>query len=666
MLTQPDDSGELTSFGRLSGQLPVDLQLGRLVAYGIALGIGPEAVVLAASLSQPKSLFRIASPMVHTDPNEYNAIVQQTFLGCVELDNGAYSEPIMYLNMYIQWQAMTDMNEREAWLAKHGVVRSRIRQFASVAKHLQERVNDALRFAGDFRGHDSHRPSTTATGTATGAGAIGGPGSSQKDGRGSGRFQRSSHRSQKQSSASSMIAVGSDTGTLIPPLTAKTLNCLRLILTWTSEGNVIRQKVKETKSADDFTTVRMTPELSSEHLEILFPKSVNWRLENKGRRHYDATLSTERRSTKIADLMRDLAMAAVGSASEQRAAVAWLVQQQQLLLPPSQLANEQGGKKGSDKRNNSKGKNNKASSSSSSSAAKSKNKGNGHDDDDDAGSGGDSFVVMAVDPTFGQSHFNFIREIFKGNKLLLAGQFQISVPVDRRVNVEQPAGNGTGNGSGLANSARKKKGSESTSTIAATATTATGGGDVAQVALDMYIIDSPSTRELRSLRKLHDSLPVSISMLIPTIGNAKVIASNCIPKRSQLCKLFFGEYTSYDEMLAYNTGNSGGGVSGGGGGGQEKGGGGGGGEREKKSDRHIAEQVLASTQRIVFPHSSLLPSSAAATANGRATAAATSSGGLQASGYGGSASSSAFPSLIADVPLGIRLLNSYRNGYRDR
>jgi HrpA-like RNA helicase len=38
MITEADDIGELTSIGRLAGQLPVDLQLGRLIAYGVALG----------------------------------------------------------------------------------------------------------------------------------------------------------------------------------------------------------------------------------------------------------------------------------------------------------------------------------------------------------------------------------------------------------------------------------------------------------------------------------------------------------------------------------------------------------------------------------------------------------------------------------------------------
>ena len=42
--------------------------------------------------------------MIHTDPDEYNYIVQQTFLGAATLDGGVYSEPIMYLKMFIAWQ----------------------------------------------------------------------------------------------------------------------------------------------------------------------------------------------------------------------------------------------------------------------------------------------------------------------------------------------------------------------------------------------------------------------------------------------------------------------------------------------------------------------------------------------------------------------------------
>lgn len=65
MISQPNDEGMLTYTGLFAGQLPVDLQLSRLIVYGISLGIGAEAVVLASALAQPKSVFRLASALVH-------------------------------------------------------------------------------------------------------------------------------------------------------------------------------------------------------------------------------------------------------------------------------------------------------------------------------------------------------------------------------------------------------------------------------------------------------------------------------------------------------------------------------------------------------------------------------------------------------------------------
>lgn len=106
MISSPDDFGHLTALGqwtcmrildkamnlsfanwihihagRFSGALPCDLQLGRLVALGVVMGVARAAVLMVAALIQPKSLFRIASPLIHTDPDEFNDIVRTTFIG---------------------------------------------------------------------------------------------------------------------------------------------------------------------------------------------------------------------------------------------------------------------------------------------------------------------------------------------------------------------------------------------------------------------------------------------------------------------------------------------------------------------------------------------------------------------------------------------------------
>jgi HrpA-like RNA helicase len=66
MITEPNDWGELTPLGRMSGNLPVDLHLSRMIAFGIALGVGAEAVAMAAALTVPKSPFRTAHNLIHT------------------------------------------------------------------------------------------------------------------------------------------------------------------------------------------------------------------------------------------------------------------------------------------------------------------------------------------------------------------------------------------------------------------------------------------------------------------------------------------------------------------------------------------------------------------------------------------------------------------------
>ena len=77
LLTEASDYGELTAVGRLVGELGVDINVGKMMAYGIALGVGLEAAVMAAALCLPRGVFRLASQSVHTDPDEFNYIVQQ-------------------------------------------------------------------------------------------------------------------------------------------------------------------------------------------------------------------------------------------------------------------------------------------------------------------------------------------------------------------------------------------------------------------------------------------------------------------------------------------------------------------------------------------------------------------------------------------------------------
>ena len=62
----------------------------RLIFYGILLGLRDHVCVLAAALSLSKTLFRVASPFVHTNPAELNDIVKTTLIGAAKIDDGMY------------------------------------------------------------------------------------------------------------------------------------------------------------------------------------------------------------------------------------------------------------------------------------------------------------------------------------------------------------------------------------------------------------------------------------------------------------------------------------------------------------------------------------------------------------------------------------------------
>ena len=60
----------------------------RLIFYGILLGLRDHVCVLAAALSLSKTLFRVASPFIHTNPAELNDIIKTTLIGAAKIDDG--------------------------------------------------------------------------------------------------------------------------------------------------------------------------------------------------------------------------------------------------------------------------------------------------------------------------------------------------------------------------------------------------------------------------------------------------------------------------------------------------------------------------------------------------------------------------------------------------
>lgn len=70
-ITEPDDSGNITTLGKFVSSLGIDLTLGSLIGLGIQFGVGPEAIEMAAVLSFPKTPWVMTNPLFH-DPPEFN------------------------------------------------------------------------------------------------------------------------------------------------------------------------------------------------------------------------------------------------------------------------------------------------------------------------------------------------------------------------------------------------------------------------------------------------------------------------------------------------------------------------------------------------------------------------------------------------------------------
>jgi hypothetical protein len=235
--------------------------------------------------------------------------------------------------------------------------------------------------------------------------------------------------------------------------------------------------------------------------------------------------------------------------------------------------------------------------------------------DEDGDEDSSSAIIFAFDPTCVMEHALQVKNIFKGSKVL---HYDDVLPFDV--------------------------------------------DDSCAVSMEVFVVENPSSKQIMQMNKLHGDLPASVSMHVPAVGKATVVASNFAPKRSSLYRLFFGEYTAYDEMMEhdYNATSS---------------------KEKKKNERFISEQITAFNQVLTFPQT--VPNAAAVSfacaaafqANKTKTDASEQPAGatlLQKVAPKKRRADFDLPRTVAvvpllnDLPLGIRLINSYRNGFRDR
>eukprot|EP00937_MAST-01D_sp_MAST-1D-sp2_P002018 g2018.t1 len=147
MLSEPTDEGALTSTGELAAALPIDLRLSRMISVAAQLELLPEAITVCTALTLPKEPFRIASPLIHKDPNEYNQIVADVTVARNFFDGGSYSEPIMLARLLRGWRVA------KAAPIKGG--KSRRRGGSSCTKRASDEKSPPKRSLGDFMGGET-------------------------------------------------------------------------------------------------------------------------------------------------------------------------------------------------------------------------------------------------------------------------------------------------------------------------------------------------------------------------------------------------------------------------------------------------------------------------------------------------------------------------------
>ena len=122
LITSPQsEEADVTNMGSFVAQLGVDLHLGRLVGLAAQSGMLIDGCALAATLSQPRSPWRVASPLIHQDPREYNEIASRSFVSRHRWDAGTQSEPIALLRLSRAYATLVTASSKKEFCSKHNV-----------------------------------------------------------------------------------------------------------------------------------------------------------------------------------------------------------------------------------------------------------------------------------------------------------------------------------------------------------------------------------------------------------------------------------------------------------------------------------------------------------------------------------------------------------------
>ncbi|CAE7716668.1 spn-E, partial [Symbiodinium sp. CCMP2456] len=137
--------GEVASLGRIAVFMPTTIQLTKLVVLSWALGIPGDGVVIAAALST-QDVFKMAAPANCRNLEDFPAHLAHNYITRARFDDGQFSEPIMYRNLYKEFLTVSKTQARayHSWLDQSCVSVSRMSQFAALVVELAAKLGAAV------------------------------------------------------------------------------------------------------------------------------------------------------------------------------------------------------------------------------------------------------------------------------------------------------------------------------------------------------------------------------------------------------------------------------------------------------------------------------------------------------------------------------------------
>ena len=97
------EEADVTLLGKFSLSLPLDLNLCRLVLLGILFGCPLDGIVIAAAIAMYQDVFSMPMKVVMNDLHQFCHSLTASTFSRMKYDAGCYSNPIMMLNMFIDW-----------------------------------------------------------------------------------------------------------------------------------------------------------------------------------------------------------------------------------------------------------------------------------------------------------------------------------------------------------------------------------------------------------------------------------------------------------------------------------------------------------------------------------------------------------------------------------